>query len=107
MTDTSNRKGEEDGLTRRAFIGGTGGVIAVATLSSAQATSSASVAEPTPVPRTNIHVTVNGTAHDLEVEDRWTLVELLRDHLGLTGTKIGCDRVECLPINLIASSLIL
>jgi xanthine dehydrogenase YagT iron-sulfur-binding subunit len=29
------------------------------------------------------------------VEVRWTLVELLRDHLGLTGTKIGCDRGEC------------
>jgi xanthine dehydrogenase YagT iron-sulfur-binding subunit len=29
------------------------------------------------------------------VEDRWTLAELLRDHLGLTGTKIGCDRGEC------------
>jgi len=26
---------------------------------------------------------------------RWTLVELLRDRLGLTGTKIGCDRGEC------------
>jgi aerobic-type carbon monoxide dehydrogenase small subunit (CoxS/CutS family) len=31
----------------------------------------------------------------VEVEDRWTLVELLRDHLQLTGTKIGCDRGEC------------
>jgi aerobic-type carbon monoxide dehydrogenase small subunit (CoxS/CutS family) len=31
----------------------------------------------------------------VEVEDRWTLVELLRDRLGLTGTKIGCDRGEC------------
>lgn len=31
----------------------------------------------------------------MEVEDHWTLVELLRDHLGLTGTKIGCDRGEC------------
>jgi aerobic-type carbon monoxide dehydrogenase small subunit (CoxS/CutS family) len=29
------------------------------------------------------------------VEDRWTLVEVLRDHLELTGTKIGCDRGEC------------
>ena len=29
------------------------------------------------------------------MEDRWTLAELLRDHLGLTGTKIGCDRGEC------------
>jgi aerobic-type carbon monoxide dehydrogenase small subunit (CoxS/CutS family) len=31
----------------------------------------------------------------VDVEDRWTLVELLRDHLELTGTKIGCDRGEC------------
>src|SRR5450759_81674 len=38
---------------------------------------------------------VNGTPHTLQVEDRWTLVEMLRDHLGLTGTKIGCDRGEC------------
>jgi carbon-monoxide dehydrogenase small subunit len=29
------------------------------------------------------------------VEDRWTLVELLRDSLDLTGTKIGCNRSEC------------
>jgi aerobic-type carbon monoxide dehydrogenase small subunit (CoxS/CutS family) len=47
------------------------------------------------VPRTRIHVTVNGSAQTFEVEDRWTLVELLRDHVGLTGTKIGCDRGEC------------
>jgi xanthine dehydrogenase molybdenum-binding subunit len=47
------------------------------------------------VPRTTIQLTVNGTNHRVEVEDRWTLVELLRDHLGLTGTKIGCDRGEC------------
>jgi aerobic-type carbon monoxide dehydrogenase small subunit (CoxS/CutS family) len=38
---------------------------------------------------------VNGTDRRVEVEDRWTLVELLRDHLNLTGTKIGCDRGEC------------
>jgi aerobic-type carbon monoxide dehydrogenase small subunit (CoxS/CutS family) len=47
------------------------------------------------VPRTTIQLTVNGTRRRIEVEDRWTLVELLRDHLGLTGTKIGCDRGEC------------
>ncbi|MDP6581833.1 MAG: molybdopterin-dependent oxidoreductase [Vicinamibacterales bacterium] len=38
---------------------------------------------------------VNGDVHTLEVEDRWTLAEVLRDHLGLTGTRIGCDRGEC------------
>ena len=29
------------------------------------------------------------------VEHRWTLLEVLRDKLGLTGTKLGCDRAEC------------
>jgi aerobic-type carbon monoxide dehydrogenase small subunit (CoxS/CutS family) len=45
--------------------------------------------------RTAISLTVNGVSHRVDVEDRWTLVELLRDHLDLTGTKIGCDRSEC------------
>jgi aerobic-type carbon monoxide dehydrogenase small subunit (CoxS/CutS family) len=45
--------------------------------------------------RTAIRLTVNGVSHHVDAEDRWTLVELLRDHLALTGTKIGCDRSEC------------
>ena len=45
--------------------------------------------------RTAISLTVNGVSHRIDVEDRWTLVELLRDQLDLTGTKIGCDRSEC------------
>lgn len=48
-----------------------------------------------PVPHTAIKLTVNGVEQRVEVEDRWTLVELLRDHLRLTGTKVGCDRGEC------------
>ena len=46
-------------------------------------------------PTTDIRFTVNGQARTLQVEDRWTLAETLRDHLQLTGTKIGCDRGEC------------
>jgi aerobic-type carbon monoxide dehydrogenase small subunit (CoxS/CutS family) len=45
--------------------------------------------------RTAISLTVNGVSYGVDVEDRWTLVELLRDQLDLTGTKIGCDRSEC------------
>lgn len=45
--------------------------------------------------RTAISLTVNGVRHRVDVEDRWTLAELLRDQLDLTGTKIGCDRSEC------------
>jgi carbon-monoxide dehydrogenase small subunit len=42
-----------------------------------------------------IQLTVNGASHTREVEDRTLLVDLLRDHLGLTGTHIGCDTSQC------------
>jgi xanthine dehydrogenase YagT iron-sulfur-binding subunit len=56
---------------------------------------SAPVAQAASAPRTRIRLTVNGAERPLEVEDRWTLAETLRDHLGLTGTKLGCERGEC------------
>jgi xanthine dehydrogenase YagT iron-sulfur-binding subunit len=42
-----------------------------------------------------VPVTVNGREHTLTVEPRATLLEALREHLGLTGTKKACDRGEC------------
>ena len=38
---------------------------------------------------------VNGRPITAEVEPRWALVELLRDHLRLTGTHVGCDTSQC------------
>ncbi|MBO20170.1 MAG: (2Fe-2S)-binding protein [SAR202 cluster bacterium] len=43
----------------------------------------------------NIKLTVNGTAHEREVDSRRLLVHFLREDLGLTGTKIGCDTSQC------------
>jgi aerobic carbon-monoxide dehydrogenase small subunit len=40
-------------------------------------------------------MTVNGVARSAEVEARTLLVHYLRDHLGLTGTNIGCDTSSC------------
>ena len=42
-----------------------------------------------------IKLTVNGRSHESEVEARTLLVHYLRDDLGLTGTKIGCDTSQC------------
>src|SRR5262249_6477549 len=42
-----------------------------------------------------IALTVNGVRHETEVEPRTLLVDYLRDELGLTGTKIGCDTSVC------------
>ncbi len=44
---------------------------------------------------TTVRVTVNGAAVSRDVENRTLLVELLRSHLGLTGTHVGCDTSQC------------
>ncbi len=87
-------------VSRRRFLKGTGTALVAAgaapALVSAQAGAPTSVATPSGrAPRTTIRLTVNGRVQRLDVEDRWTLAETLRDHLNLTGTKIGCDRGEC------------
>jgi carbon-monoxide dehydrogenase small subunit len=43
----------------------------------------------------NVTITVNGRPESREVEDRTLLVHFLRDHLGLTGTHVGCDTSQC------------
>ena len=42
-----------------------------------------------------ITITVNGAAHTLTVRHHWSLLDVLRDALQLTGAKRGCDRGEC------------
>jgi aerobic carbon-monoxide dehydrogenase small subunit len=42
-----------------------------------------------------VRLTVNGVRHELDVEPRLLLVHLLRERLGLTGTKVGCDTSNC------------
>jgi len=46
-------------------------------------------------PHDRLTLTVNGTAHEVDAEHRATLLEVLREHLGLTGAKDACDRGEC------------
>jgi carbon-monoxide dehydrogenase small subunit len=43
----------------------------------------------------SINLQVNGESHALDVEPRTLLVELLREHLRLTGTHVGCDTSQC------------
>jgi len=42
-----------------------------------------------------ISVSINGTNHELDVEPRVLLVDLIRTRAGLTGTHIGCDTTNC------------
>ncbi len=45
--------------------------------------------------RSRITLEVNGSRRELQVDHRWTLLRTLREELGLTGAKRGCDRGEC------------
>ena len=45
--------------------------------------------------KANVRLTVNGQAHDLALDPRTSLLDALRDHLGLAGTKKGCDHGQC------------
>lgn len=42
-----------------------------------------------------LRLAVNGASHELTVEPRVTLLDALREHLGLTGSKKGCDQGQC------------
>lgn len=84
-----------DGVSRRNFMrAGAAGTTSMGFLGSG-----ASAQEPTADvaadARQTITLTINGQARDLTVEPRTTLVEALRDTLGLTGTKIGCNQGQC------------
>ena len=89
-------------ITRRGFLKGAGITAAGTALlegvqgftSEAQAAETSGVTEfgPGPVP---VQLHVNGSDHAIEIEPRTTLAEALRLQLGMTGTKIVCDRGVC------------
>jgi xanthine dehydrogenase YagT iron-sulfur-binding subunit len=57
-------------------------------------TSPSSGSEPSPA-KARVRLTVNGQVHDLALDPRTSLLDALRDHLGLAGTKKGCDHGQC------------
>ena len=88
----SDEEGPKSGFTRRDLVRGTlVGAVAVGVGAKAAAQETGSVG-PGPAP---LELKVNGTVHRLSVEPRVTLVNALRDRLGLTGTKTVCGRGAC------------
>jgi xanthine dehydrogenase YagT iron-sulfur-binding subunit len=102
-----NRDKKKTRLSRRSFIKSAGAAAAVAGLFGvAPRSADAADARQNPLPAAAIDerlgpdaqamgLRVNGVARTVTVEPRVTLLEALRDHLGLTGTKLVCDRGAC------------
>ena len=85
------------GVTRRGFMAtlGTGAVGAAASAAAGPAAAAQSQALPEAAGLTETTLLINGRRHRLLVEPRWSLLFVLRERLGLTGSKQGCERGEC------------
>ena len=93
------------GASRRRFLAGSGalttGLAAAPLLPTAFAPDAqaketgAPPAVPASASLTKVRLKVNGRVHDLTLDPRVTLLDALREYLGLKGTKKGCDRGQC------------
>jgi xanthine dehydrogenase YagT iron-sulfur-binding subunit len=102
--DESEREGkaEQQRVTRRGFLKGAGLTAAGAAILESGlvgATGATAAGAPSPAVvgpgRVSLTLRVNGANRRVEVEPRTTLAETLRFELGLTGTKVVCDRGSC------------
>lgn len=81
----------EPGFSRRDLLGRTAAASAGLAVGASPGTAPAKQASDL----VDVAVTVNGRAHRLRIDPRVTLLDALRERLGLTGTKKGCDRGQC------------
>jgi len=78
--------------TRRELVAGAAATPIAMGLAPGAAAQSPANAAPAPV---SVSLTVNGARHTLALDPRTTLLDVLREHLDLTGTKKGCDQGQC------------
>jgi xanthine dehydrogenase YagT iron-sulfur-binding subunit len=94
--DCESTEGKAKGLTRRQFLTTMGAGAAVAAASSKLSAETPKEPELLKANETaKITLSINGRRHHLLVEPRWSLLYVLREKLGLTAAKMGCDRGEC------------
>ena len=81
-------------VSRRGVLAGgvASAAVGQASILRAQVSSTAAAAKQAKLP---VRLTVNGTPQELELDPRTTLLDTLREHLKLTGSKKGCDHGQC------------
>jgi xanthine dehydrogenase YagT iron-sulfur-binding subunit len=83
------------GVTRRDFLQSAASVAGAVSLPVGLAGAAAVEPQPSGLNTTAVTLRVNKQLHELTIEPRLTLLDALREHLALTGTKKGCDRGQC------------
>lgn len=89
-------KTSESGFNRRSFIAGAAGsaVLPLTARAAAPETGSALPAADPSLP-VNVTLRVNGESKSFNIDARTTVLDALREHAGLTGSKKGCDHGQC------------
>lgn len=97
MNDSLPPEPPATGSDRRTFIKRAAGLVAVAMIPPTLTPLAAATAPENSAPDglLPVNLNVNGADHACELEARTTLLDALRDHLHLTGTKKGCDHGTC------------
>jgi xanthine dehydrogenase YagT iron-sulfur-binding subunit len=93
MSDAKNRTG----LSRRTFMTGSVSAAAAAPLLAkyTEAAESSHANSSGPRDLSIVSMRINQQAYNLALDNRTSLLDTLRDHIGLTGTKKGCDHGQC------------
>jgi xanthine dehydrogenase YagT iron-sulfur-binding subunit len=95
MTDNSHSS-KPSGFNRRTFIAGAAAGTAVAPLTARSGGAATSVgAAPDASMSVDVSLQINGTEKQLTIDPRTTLLDALREHVALTGSKKGCDHGQC------------
>jgi xanthine dehydrogenase YagT iron-sulfur-binding subunit len=90
-TDADSDEGSSFVLSRRRFVGTMavlGGTASVLALTGEEASAQ-------PAQANGFRITINGQVHEMTVDSRTSILDLLREQLQLTGTKKGCDQGAC------------
>jgi len=101
MSEKRKKQATDPVITRRSFLKGAGAVAAAASLvgahnaEAAEVASNEGIAERLGPYAQTIELKINGETHRLAIEPRVTLLRALREQLGMTGTKLVCDRGAC------------
>jgi xanthine dehydrogenase YagT iron-sulfur-binding subunit len=91
---------DEPAVTRRTVMAATAACAVAASVPPTAHAQTLAASDPgssspgTPI-LSKVSLTVNGQRHDLKLDTRTTLLDVLREHLRLTGSKKGCDHGQC------------
>ena len=98
MTDTTSppsKSSQKSGFNRRAFIAAAAGTAVVPVTAKAIAPATNTIPNQDPSAPVDVTLRVNGKTQFLKIDSRTTLLDALREHIGLTGSKKGCDHGQC------------